>query len=179
MSEFARFLVEEGVFLRGDFTLKSGKKSNFFLNFGNLYRGQQLRRLGEFFAPLVKEQGATLLFGPAYKGIPMAVATAMATDLPYFSLRKETKQHGEVSPFLGATPGPEDSIVLLDDVLTTSATKFEALEQLKPLRLKAVIVGVDRQEPHPEGGTWAEHFQASTGIPVLSLIRLEELLACI
>jgi orotate phosphoribosyltransferase len=179
MHEFAQFLIDEGVFLRGDFTLKSGKKSNFFLNFGNLYRGQQLQRLGEFFAQALSGLEATLLFGPAYKGIPLAVATAMASGLPYFSLRKELKSHGEVSPYLGATPTAEDKIVLLDDVLTTSATKLEALEQLRPLSLKAVVVGVDRQEAHPEGGTWAEHFQTSTGIPVISLIRLEDLKACI
>lgn len=178
--DFAEFLLSEGVFQRGDFTLKSGQKSSFFLNFGNLYRGSQLQQLGRFFAEGLAhiEPRPTLLFGPAYKGIPIAVATAIASGLPYFSLRKEAKSHGEVSNLLGATPGPEDRVVLLDDVLTTSQTKVEAVEALKPLgiRWSAVLVGVDRQQKLDSGETWAENFTRQTGIPVFSLLKVETLL---
>jgi len=185
---FSDFLLDEGVFQSGDFTLKSGKKSSFFLNFGNLCRGRQLRQLGEYFAQGLQlfDPFPSLLFGPAYKGIPLAVATLTAapSELGYFSFRKELKQHGEVSPLLGQPPRSGDRIVLIDDVLTTSQTKLEALEQLRDyanknqldLTVAGVLVGVDRQEQAPDGGTWAESFQRQTGLPVHSLLKLDQLL---
>jgi orotate phosphoribosyltransferase len=180
--EFGDFLLERGVFQRGDFTLKSGEKSSFFLNFGCLHRGSDLRRLGEFLALGIEAMGGdtTLVFGPAYKGIPMAVAAVMAarTQWSYFSLRKETKQHGEVSDLLGATPGPEDKVVMVDDVLTTSQTKLEALRQLGPWKVhwNGVLVGVDRQQRTPEGELWSERFQRESGLVVRALITVDELL---
>ena len=185
---FADFLLDEGVFKLGDFTLKSGQKSPFFLNFGDLCSGRQLRQLGQFFAQAIADirPTPTLIFGPAYKGIPLAVATAQCApdDMGYFSFRKEVKSHGEVSPLLGMAPRPGDRIVLIDDVLTTSQTKLEALEQLSAyarehsltLEWSGVLVGVDRQGKNPEGITWAESFTRQTGLPVYSLLRLEDLL---
>lgn len=181
--QFADFLLERGVFQRGDFTLKSGEKSSFFLNFGSLHKGSDLRRLGEFLALGIEAMGGqtTLVFGPAYKGIPMAVAAVIAArpDWSYFSLRKESKQHGEVSDLLGATPGPNDRVVMVDDVLTTSQTKLEALQQLAPwkLRWNGVLVGVDRQQRGPDGQLWSERFQRESGLELRALITLEELLA--
>lgn len=186
--EFADFLLDEGVFKTGDFTLKSGQKSSFFLNFGDLCKGGQLARLGRFFADAMAslEPRPTLIFGPAYKGIPLAVAAAQAgpPDIGYFSFRKEAKSHGEVSPLLGLAPRDGDRLVLVDDVLTTSATKLEALEQLaryseeRGLRLhwSGVLVGVDRQQKTESGITWAESFTLQTGVSVHSLLKLEDLL---
>lgn len=185
---FADFLLDEGVFKTGDFTLKSGQKSPFFLNFGDLCKGGQLARLGRFFAAAIErlQPSPNLIFGPAYKGIPLAVAAALAgpPDLGYFSFRKEVKSHGEVSPLLGMAPRDGDQLVLIDDVLTTSQTKLEALEQLaiyaadKELQLhwSGVLVGVDRQQKTEAGITWAESFTLQTGVSVHSLLKLEELL---
>src|SRR4051812_33901446 len=132
--DFADFLLDEGVFQIGDFTLKSGLKSSFFLNFGELCTGRQLARLGHFFAAGLQElqPAPSLIFGPAYKGIPLAVSLAQALngDLGYFSFRKEVKSHGEVSPLLGKKPRQGDRIVLIDDVLTTSQTKVEGMQQV-------------------------------------------------
>lgn len=186
--DFADFLLDEGVFQVGDFTLKSGQKSSFFLNFGELCRGRQLARLGQFFARGLQEltPTPTLIFGPAYKGIPLAVSLAQAldSDLGYFSFRKEAKTHGEVSTLLGQKPRNGDRLVLIDDVITTSETKVEGMAQVAEyaraqgleLSWSGVLVGVDRQGLSPAGDTWAEAFEREQKVPVHSLIKLEDLL---
>jgi len=186
--DFADFLLDEGVFQIGDFTLKSGQKSSFFLNFGELSTGRQLARLGQFFALGLQELNPppTLIFGPAYKGIPLAVSLAQAlnSDLGYFSFRKEAKTHGEVSTLLGHKPRNGDRIVLIDDVLTTSQTKIEGMQQVAEyaqqsgleLLWSGVLVGVDRQGTTSAGDTWAEAFERDHKVPVHSLLRLEDLL---
>ena len=186
--DFADFLLDEGVFQVGDFTLKSGQKSSFFLNFGELCRGRQLARLGQFFARGLQElaPAPTLIFGPAYKGIPLAVSLAQAldSDLGYFSFRKEAKTHGEVSTLLGQKPRNGDRLVLIDDVITTSETKVKGMAQVAEyaraqgleLSWSGVLVGVDRQGLSPAGDTWAEAFEREQKVPVHSLIKLEDLL---
>lgn len=187
--DFADFLLDEGVFQVGDFTLKSGQKSSFFLNFGELCTGRQLARLGQFFARGLQEltPTPTLIFGPAYKGIPLAVSLAQTldSDLGYFSFRKEAKTHGEVSTLLGQKPRNGDRLVLIDDVITTSETKVEGMAQVAEyaraqgleLSWSGVLVGVDRQGLSPAGDTWAEAFEREQKVPVHSLIKLEDLLA--
>lgn len=187
--DFADFLLDEGVFQVGDFTLKSGQKSSFFLNFGELCTGRQLARLGHFFARGLQElsPAPTLIFGPAYKGIPLAVSLAQSldSDLGYFSFRKEAKTHGEVSTLLGQKPRNGDCLVLIDDVITTSETKVEGMAQVAEyahaqgleLSWSGVLVGVDRQGRSPAGDTWAEAFEREQKVPVYSLIKLEDLLA--
>ena len=187
--DFADFLLDEGVFQVGDFTLKSGAKSSFFLNFGELCTGRQLARLGHFFA-LGLEQlkpAPTLIFGPAYKGIPLAVSLAQALngDFGYFSFRKEAKTHGEVSTLLGQKPRDGDRLVLIDDVITTSETKVEGMLQVAEyaraqgiqVSWSGVLVGVDRQGLTPAGDTWAQAFERDQQVAVHSLIKLEDLLA--
>lgn len=186
--EFADFLLDEGVFQVGDFTLKSGAKSSFFLNFGELCTGRQLARLGHFFAIGLQQlqPAPTLIFGPAYKGIPLAVSLAQAlnSDLGYFSFRKEAKTHGEVSTLLGQKPRNGDRLVLIDDVITTSETKVEGMQQVAEyaraqaieVSWSGVLVGVDRQGQTPAGDTWAEAFARDQKVPVHSLITLEDLL---
>lgn len=186
--DFADFLLDEGVLQTGDFTLKSGEKSTFFLNFGQLCNGRQLNRLGQFFAAKLRQiqPQPTLIFGPAYKGIPLAVSLVQSLNnqVGYFSFRKEAKTHGEVSTLLGQKPGQLEHLLLLDDVLTTSATKIEAIKQVNAyaqaqeltLNWSAVLVGVDRQELTPQGETWAQAFERQQKIPIFSLIKLEQLL---
>lgn len=186
--DFADFLLDEGVFQVGDFTLKSGQKSSFFLNFGELCSGRQLARLGHFLARGLQEldPAPTLIFGPAYKGIPLAVSLVQAIngELGYFSFRKEAKTHGEVSTLLGQRPRDGDRLLLIDDVITTSETKVEAMQQVAEyaraqglsLAWSGVLVGVDRQGRSPGGETWAEAFAREQKVSVFSLIKLDELL---
>ncbi|MCE7875504.1 orotate phosphoribosyltransferase [bacterium CPR1] len=182
MDGLPEFLKESGVLRLGEFRLKSGRLSPYFLNFGEVASGAHLAALGGFFARGVRQHfpRATLLYGPAYKGLPLALATCQAlyhehqVDLAYFSLRKEGKEHGEGGRVLGRPPGPHDHIVILDDVMTTSGTKREALDDLATLggKVEGVLVGVDRQE----GGASAA-FEAETGVRVRSLLTVDDLFA--
>lgn len=190
-SRWCQFLLEAGIFQTGSFRLKSGKSSPYFLNFGKADQGRWLAQLGDFFAQALVDQHIEpdLLFGPAYKGLPLALATTLAyyqktgRSLAWGSFRKESKDHGDSGLSLGRPPWPGCRFVLIDDVLTTSQTKLECLEQIQaflgeapPARCLAVLVGVDREEPAPQGGLWAEAFEAQTGIPVLALTRMQDLL---
>ncbi|MEW6278873.1 MAG: orotate phosphoribosyltransferase [Candidatus Eremiobacterota bacterium] len=182
MEGLASFLWEAEVLRVGEFRLKSGRLSPYFLNFGQVASGATLARMGGFFARGMRRYfpDATMLFGPAYKGLPLAIATAQALytefgqDVPYFSLRKEAKEHGEGGRVLGRPPGPEDRVVVLDDVMTTSATKREALRDIAELggQVAGILVAVDRQE-----GDAASSFERETGVPVRSLATVEEVFA--
>ncbi|HXE73539.1 MAG TPA: orotate phosphoribosyltransferase [Candidatus Nitrosotenuis sp.] len=183
--EFAEFLVSSQVLRLGQFRLKSGRLSPYFLNFGQVRSGASLTRLGGFFARHLAGLDFDLLFGPAYKGIPLAVATCQALwsqqgrDLPYCSLRKEAKGHGEEGRVLGQPPGDRDRIVVVDDVMTTGLTKRQALDELRQLaptsRVVAVVVGVDRQEREADGRPAAAAFTEDTGVPLLALLTVRQL----
>jgi len=190
-SDLARFLTDSGVLRFGDFTLKSGRKSKYFLNFGSVYSGPHLQRLGAFFADFLEKELKGQyegILGPAYKGIPMAVATCMqlydrhGADKGYFSFRKEAKSHGEGGNVLGMNPEGK-RIVLIDDVMTSGATKVEALEMLKreapSAQVVAVVIAVDREEPDEKGRPALQGFQDDTGIPVLALAKVSEILATV
>ena len=131
--EFIEFMLDSDVLKFGDFTLKSGRKSPFFMNAGSYVTGTQLRRLGQYYAKAIHEQYGLdfdILFGPAYKGIPLGVATAMAIselygkDVKYCSNRKEAKDHGDSGILLGSPIQDGDRIVLIEDV-TTSGKSIE------------------------------------------------------
>lgn len=152
---FISFLIETNVLTFGDFTLKSGKKSPYFLDLGHVDSGVALRSLGEYFADALARHfpEATLLYGPAYKGISIASATAVAAAAKYgkdykvLFNRKEPKGHGEGGLFIGATPSPKDKIVVLDDVTTSGGTKEEAvalLQQYFGITPTGVLVAVNR-----------------------------------
>ncbi len=175
MTGFPQFLQASGVLRLGEFRLKSGRISPYFLNFGEVATGEHLAQLGAFFAQGIRHHfpQATLLYGPAYKGLPLALSAcqSLGGEMGWFSLRKETKDHGEGGSVLGMAPRPTDQIVILDDVMTTSQTKREALEDLAKLggKVLGVLVGVDRQE----GGASAD-FERETGVPVKSLVTVDE-----
>jgi orotate phosphoribosyltransferase len=154
--EFIEFLQASGSLRFGDFTLKSGEKSPFFINMGDIVGGAQLLELGRALAGVVCRRfpEATILFGPAYKGISLATATACACSC-YFGQnpaicydRKEAKQHGEGGLFIGRLPTKSDCVVVIDDVVSSGTTKLDALNALKAafgVEVAGIVVAVDRR----------------------------------
>jgi orotate phosphoribosyltransferase len=184
---FVDFLWECGAFKVGSFTLKSGRVSPTFVNMGLVEDGAGLMRLGDAFAgtllDAVGADGFDSVFGPAYKGVPLAVATTIAlaqrgVRRPYLFDRKEKKTHGEeasaknaaASLLVGHRPADGERIALVDDVLTDGATKREALDLLRSLvpgaRFPALLVAVDREEVGPDGKGACARFTEQTGVPV-------------
>ena len=180
------FFTSEGVLTFGDFTLKSGRKSPYFFNTGNLCSGRQFAGMGQLYASMVamipEFKGTTMIFGSAYKGIPIAVTTAAAFDgtehesLRGVSDRKEAKTHGDKSGFLGRIE-PGDKAVIVDDVITDGATKMEAVAKLREAGVEpvALVIAFNRQEPADDSGmTAVERFTERSGIPVYSLLSVQD-----
>lgn len=195
--EFADFLVECGAFRLGSFTLKSGRVSPTFVNTGLIDDGFGLLRLGEAYAARIVDavgaDGFDSVFGPAYKGVPLAVATAVAlarrgVRKHYLFDRKEKKTHGEeasakadaASILVGHRPAAGERIALVDDVLTDGATKREAVALLRTLvdgvRFPALVVAVNREEVGPDGLDACSRFAQDTGVPVVAAITMTEIL---
>lgn len=187
----ARLLVAGGALKFGDFTLKSGLPSPYFIDFGEINDGPGLNALGRCFANKVftlyeagKIRQPDYLFGPAYKGISMATATAMQLANPYGikvcygSARKEEKKHGERARFIGAKPKNSSRILILDDVFTTGETKEEAVADIyseaPEAGIEGVIIGVDRCETDKDGSTAAEKFLRKHKIQTFSILTIYE-----
>lgn len=156
--EFIEFMVDSQVLKFGEFTLKSGRKSPFFMNAGAYVTGSQLRRLGEYYAKAIYDNyGADfdVLFGPAYKGIPLSVATVMAfselygKDIKYCSNRKEAKDHGDVGILLGSPIKDGDRVVIIEDVTTSGKSIEETFPIIKAqgdVTILGLIVSLNRME---------------------------------
>lgn len=152
--EFIEFAIERGVLKFGEFTLKSGRTSPYFFNAGLFNKGSDLARLGRFYAEALVDSGIDfdVLFGPAYKGIPIATATAVALydqhnqDTPYCFNRKEKKDHGEGGNLVGSAL--EGKVMLVDDVITAGTAIREAMDivQANGAELSGVLIALDRQE---------------------------------
>jgi orotate phosphoribosyltransferase len=180
------FFLQEQVLKFGDFTLKSGRKSPYFFNTGSLCSSRQLMTMGELYAEKMQEieafRGADVIFGSAYKGIPISVATAIAMqdtrpEIRSVSDRKEAKTHGDASAFLGVIKSG-DKVVIVDDVITDGATKVEALEKLRNVGCEPLgfIIAFDRAEPGKNGsGTARESFEKQTGLPVYPLVDVNDI----
>lgn len=194
---FVDFLVESGAFKLGTFTLKSGRVSPTFVNTGLVEDGRTLAHLGEAYAAKLLDAlgpaGFDSVFGPAYKGVPLAVATAIALAQkgavkPYLFDRKEKKTHGEeasgktdaASVLVGHRPKEGERIAMVDDVLTDGATKREAVALLKSIvpgaRFPALVIAVNRQEIGPDGLDAAAAFTAAAGVPVFAAVTMTEIL---
>ena len=155
--DFVDFMAKAGVLAFGDFTLKSGRKAPYFVNTGNYKTGMHISMLGDYYADRVMESGERFdaLFGPAYKGITLAAATAGSlyrnhgVDVPYFFNRKEAKDHGEGGSIIGYAPKDGDAIAIIEDVVTAGTAVRESLELLKSIAditVTALFVSVDRME---------------------------------
>jgi orotate phosphoribosyltransferase len=183
-------LHRSGALQFGAFTLKSGRVSPYFFNAARFDTGPALAELGRHYARAIRKVAprATLVFGPAYKGIPLAVAAAIALSRKgrsagYLFNRKEEKTHGDRGLFVGRSPGRGDRIVLVDDVLTDGGTKREAVALLRgafpATPLDALVIAFDRQEQDLRGDDALARFQEDTGIPVVALLTLDELIAAL
>jgi len=184
--EFLTFALESGVISFGRFTLKSGRRSPYFFNTGLFNSGERLRRLGEFYAAAMVDSALhfDMLFGPAYKGIPLVSAAAVALaahhgrDAPFCFNRKETKDHGEGGNVIGAPPSGDVAIV--DDVISAGTSVGESVEIIRAYgaRPAAVFIALDRQERGRDTAASATREVADRyGMPVQAIATLDTLVA--
>jgi orotate phosphoribosyltransferase len=183
---FIDLLAENDVIRFGDFTLKSGRKSPYFINAGQLRTGRAIAGVGRAYAERIREAGLSpdVIFGPSYKGVPLAVATAIALsegggDVGFCFDRKEAKDHGEGGRFVGTQPAPGQGVVLVDDVITSGISiegSVALLRKAAPVHILGVIVAVDRQEKGRERST-LEELQESLGAPVLPVTNVREVVS--
>ena len=157
--EFIDFMVDSEVLKLGELTIKSGRKSPFFMNAGGYVTGSQLKRLGEYYAKAIHDKYGDdfdVLFGPAYKGIPLSVVTAIAyselygKEIRYFSDRKEEKDHGaDKGSFLGSSLKDGDRVVMIEDVTTSGKSMEETVPKVKgaaDVKIVGLMVSLDRME---------------------------------
>lgn len=187
---FIQFMVENEVLLFGDFTLKSGRKAPYFINAGKYRTGSQIAQLGEYYAECFLENkvDAKTLIGPAYKGIPLAVATAVAlaenhgVDVGFCFDRKEVKDHGEGGMFVGQQLHDGDRVAIIEDVMTSGKALREILPKIGQeanVQVEAMIISVDRQEKGTgEKSAVAEAFD-TFGIKVYSIVTMQDIIDAI
>ncbi len=184
--EFVAFAAASGVLRFGTFTTKSGRQSPYFFNSGGFDTGVSLERLGQAYADALLASGVQfdMLFGPAYKGITLAAATAIGLahrgrDVPYVFNRKEAKDHGEGGLLVGAPLAGD--VVIVDDVITDGAAKRESVAMIRAAgaRPVAVLIALDRAErvsDDPTAPSAVQAFEASVGVPVISIVEVADVL---
>lgn len=189
--EFIKFMVDSGVLTFGEFTLKSGRKSPYFMNSGNYKTGAQLARLGEFYAECIHDNGIEFetLFGPAYKGIPLAVTTAAALynkfgiDANYCFDRKEAKDHGEGGVIVGKQLTAGEKIVIIEDVVTSGKALREVLPKLKDaadVRVTGMVIQADRMEKGLNSNKSAvQDIKDEFGINIYSIVNMDDIIDAI
>ena len=185
---FIQFLESAGVLKFGDFTAKSGRKIPYFINAGMIKTGDEIAKLGEFYAKAYFEKMGNkkaVLYGPAYKGISIAVSAAVALaknglDVPFFFNRKEVKDHGEGGVFVGYVPQAGEEVVIVEDVITAGTAIRESmaiLSHLEGVKVAATFVMVDRKEKgQGEKGAMAE-IEEEFGFPVYSVVDVYDIIA--
>ena len=182
-NDFVDFMLEIGALKFGEFTLKSGRVSPYFFNAGQFNQGNHLSRLGQFYAQAIEASGIKfdVLFGPAYKGIPLAAATAIALNdsfnrsVPYSFNRKEAKDHGEGGNIVGHPL--EGDILIIDDVITAGTAIKEAKDIISAngAKTKGVVVALDRQEKGKGELSAIQEAEQNFGITVVSIINLSHI----
>ncbi len=185
--EFIQFLEGAGVLKFGDFTAKSGRKIPYFINAGDIKTGDQIAKLGEFYARSYLEKVGskrTVLYGPAYKGISIAVSSSIALsknglDVPFFFNRKEAKDHGEGGVFVGYVPKEGEEVVIVEDVITAGTAireSMEILSSLKDVKVAAVFVMVDRKEKGKTEKSAMAEVGEEFGFPVYSVVDVYDII---
>lgn len=185
--EFISFLQDAGVLKFGDFTAKSGRKIPYFINAGEIKTGAQIAKLGKFYAKAYAEKigsKKTVLYGPAYKGISIAVSAAVALseeglDVPFFFNRKEVKDHGEGGVFVGYVPKAGEEIVIVEDVITAGTAIRESMSILSGLqdtRVVATFVMVDRKEKGQTEKSAMAEVGEEFGFPVYSVVDVYDII---
>jgi orotate phosphoribosyltransferase len=184
--EFIEFRVDCGVLKFGDFTTKSGRKTPFFVNTGFYRTGAQLRKLGHYYANAIHEKYGVdfdILFGPAYKGIPLCVATSMAIselydqDIKYCSNRKEVKDHGDTGILLGSPITDGDKIVIIEDVTTAGTSIGETMPILNAqgnVTVTGLVVSVDRMERGQGVKSALSEIEETYGITTTAIVTMQE-----
>ncbi len=187
--EFIEFMIESEVLKFGEFTLKSGRKSPFFMNAGAYVTGSQLARLGEYYARAIHEHYGDdfdVLFGPAYKGIPLSVATVIAysrlygKEIRYCSNRKEVKDHGDVGILLGSKLKDGDRVVIIEDVTTSGKSieeTFPILREQAKVEIKGLMVSLNRMEKGLGGKYSAlKEIQDTYGFPANAIVTMADVI---
>jgi len=187
---FIKFMVECGVLTFGEFTLKSGRKAPYFINCGNYKTGSQLEKLGEFYADCIVENKIDFetIFGPAYKGIPLAVSTVVALskkygiDCSYCFDRKEVKDHGEGGMFVGKTLKDGEKVIIIDDVMTSGKALRESMPKLKSagdINVTGMVITVDRMEKGQGDLSAVQEVKRDFGINVYSIVNMLDIIDAI
>lgn len=190
---FIEFMVESGVLTFGDFVTKSGRNTPYFINTGNYKTGSQISQLGEFYAHCIMENiekgnlkgNPDALFGPAYKGIPLAVSTASALwnnyklDVNYCFNRKEAKDHGEGGSMVGYKLKNDDNVLIIEDVITAGTAIRETLPILKAaaeIKISGLIISVDRMEKGKGEKTAIEEIFQDFSISTFPIVTVKEII---
>ena len=185
--EFIEFLQGAGVLKFGDFTAKSGRKIPYFVNAGMIKTGDQISKMGEFYAKAYFDKlgkKPTVLYGPAYKGIPLSISAAVALaknglDVPFFFNRKEVKDHGEGGTFVGYVPTPGEEIVIIEDVITAGTAIRESMEILSHVegaKVIATFIMVDRKEKGQGEKGAMQEIEEQFGFPVYSIVDVYDII---
>lgn len=185
--EFIEFLESANVLKFGDFTAKSGRKIPYFINAGEIKTGTQIAKLGQFYAKAYSEKlgsRKTVLYGPAYNGISIAVSASIAlagqgVDVPFFFNRKEAKDHGEGGVFVGYVPKAGEEVVITEDVITAGTAireSMEILSKLEGVKVAAAFVMVDRKEKGKTEKSAMAEVEEAFGFPVYSVVDVYDIL---
>ncbi len=185
--EFIQFLENAGVLKFGDFTAKSGRKIPYFINAGMIKTGEDIAKLGEFYARAYKEklgEKKAVLYGPAYKGISLAVSAAVALaknglNVPFFFNRKEIKDHGEGGVFVGYIPQQGEEVVIIEDVITAGTAireSMEILSHLEGVKVSATFIMVDRKEKGQTEKGAMQEIEEQFGFPVYSVVDVYDII---
>ena len=189
--DFIQFMVDSNVLKFGDFTLKSGRKSPFFMNAGSYVTGMQLSKLGEFYAKAIYDcygDDFDVLFGPAYKGIPLSVATTIAfshlygKEIRYCSNRKEVKDHGDAGILLGSPIKDGERVVIIEDVTTSGKSMEETVPIVKAqgdVTIIGLMVSLNRQEKGKGNQSALDEIKDLYGFETNSIVTMQEVVSCL
>lgn len=193
--DFIAYMAEAGVLKFGEFTTKSGRQSPYFINTGLFNKGGQIAKLGEFYAACIManiENGSiskdvSVIFGPAYKGIPLSVATSIALakqglDIGYCFNRKEAKDHGEGGSLVGAGLKDGDKVLVIDDVITAGTAIREVLPVIAgaaDVQIAGLVISVDRMEVGKGDKSAVEEVEEDLGVPVFPIVTVRDIIGSV